>query len=143
LAAPSCLGIERGVSCSYAAAVATVDKEGRMAVAMFLSLRVPAGTYDRLLQSLEFDVSPPIGEILHLAAETPDGLEVCEIWQTREAAESFLRDVLEPKLKQFGANEPVAYAIFPLHNLYAPDLDTIERIGTVSLPGLPAGAIFR
>ena len=114
-----------------------------MAVAMFLSLRVSPRTYDRLLQSLEFDVTPPIGEILHCAAETPDGLEVTEIWQTREAAEGFVRDVLEPRLKQLGANESVDYAIFPLHNLYAPDLDTIERIGTVSLPGVAAGAIFR
>jgi hypothetical protein len=114
-----------------------------MAVAMFFTLRVSAPAYDRLVQSLEWDVTPPIGEIVHLAAETPDGIEVCEIWQTREAAEGFLRDVLEPRLRQFGANQPVDYAIYPLHNLYAPDLDTIERIGTVSLPGVAAGAIFR
>ena len=114
-----------------------------MAVVMFMTLRVSAPTYDRLVQSLEWDASPPIGEIAHLAAETPDGIEVCEIWQTREAAEGFLHEVLEPRLMQFGANESVDYAIYPLHNLYAPDLDTIERIGTVSLPGVPAGAIFR
>ena len=114
-----------------------------MAVAMFLTLRVPARTYDRLLQSLEWDVTPPIGGILHLAAETAEGLEVCEVWQTREAAERFVRNVLEPKLEQLGVTEPVDCAIFPLHNLYAPDLDTIERIGTVSLPGVGAGAIFR
>ncbi len=114
-----------------------------MAVAMFFTLPVSAPTYDRLLKSLEWDVTPPIGEIVHLAAETPDGIEVCEIWQTREAAEGFLHDVLEPRLRQFGANQSVDHAIYPLHNLYAPDLDTIERIGTVSLPGVAAGAIFR
>jgi hypothetical protein len=113
-----------------------------MAVAMFLTLRMPSSAYDRLLQSLKFDVSPPIGEILHLAAGTPDGIEVCEIWQTREAAERFVRDVLGPKLRELDINEPIDYAIFPLHNLYAPDLETIERIGTVSLPGVAAGAIF-
>src|ERR1700745_1993584 len=114
-----------------------------MAVAMFLTLHISASKYDRMLQSLEWDVSPPIGEIVHLAAETPDGIEVCEIWQTREAAEGFLHDVLEPRLRQLGAKESVDYAIYPLHNLYAPDLDAIERIGTVSLPGVAAGAIFR
>jgi catechol 2,3-dioxygenase-like lactoylglutathione lyase family enzyme len=113
-----------------------------MAVAMFLTLRMPPHAYDRLLQSLKFDATPPVGEILHLAAETPDGIEVCEIWQTREAAEGFVRDVLGPRLHEAGAKEPVDYAIFPLHNLYAPDLDTIERIGTVSLPGVSAGTIF-
>src|SRR6478672_7019004 len=114
-----------------------------MAVAMFMTLRVSVPAYDRLLQSLDWDVSPPIGEIIHLAAETPDGIEVCEVWQTREAAEGFVREVLTPALAQFGARETIDYAIFPLHNLYAPDLDTIERIGTVSLPGVSAGAIFR
>ena len=114
-----------------------------MAVAMFLTLRVSPRTYDRLLQTLAFDVTPPAGEILHVAAETPDGIEVTEIWRTREAAEGFVRDVLQPMLKQLGSPEPVDYAIFPLHNLYAPELDTIERIGTVSLPGVAAGAIFR
>jgi hypothetical protein len=114
-----------------------------MAVAMFMTLRVSVPTYDRLLQSLDWDVSPPIGEIVHLAAETPDGIEVCEVWQTRDAAEGFVRDVLVPTLAQMGAREAIDYAIFPLHNIYAPDLDTIERIGTVSLPGVSAGAIFR
>ena len=114
-----------------------------MAVAMFMTLPVSAPTYDRVLQSLEWDVTPPIGEIVHLAAETPDGIEVCEIWQTRQAAEGFLREVLEPTLRKFVAVESIDYAIYPLHNLYAPDLDTIERIGTVSLPGVAAGAIFR
>ncbi len=114
-----------------------------MAVAMFLRLPVSTGTYDRLIASLELDVSPPVGEILHVAAETSDGLEVCEIWQTREAAEGYLHGVLEPALYRIGARDPVEFAVFPLHNLYAPDLDTVERIGAVSLPGVAAGAIIR
>jgi hypothetical protein len=42
-----------------------------------------------------------------------------------------------------GVHDPVEYAICPLHNLYAPDLDAIERIGAVSLPGLAPGAALR
>ena len=114
-----------------------------MAVAMFLTLPLAASKYDRLLHALEWDASPPFGEIVHLAAETPDGIEVCEVWHTREAAEGFVREVLVPLLAQHGVCEAIDYAIFPLHNLYAPDLDTIERIGTVSLPGISAGGIFR
>jgi hypothetical protein len=109
---------------------------------MFFRLRVPARTYDRLLQSMDFDVSPPIGEILHVAADASEGLEVCEVWQTREAAEGFLHNVLAARLHELGSDEPIDYAIFPLHNLYAPDLDTIERIGAVSLPGVAAGSII-
>jgi len=114
-----------------------------MAVAMFLRLPVAPDAYDRLLSTMDLDVSPPAGEILHFAAETADGIDVCEIWQTREAAESFLHDVLEPTLNRLGIGQPVEFAICPLHNLYAPDLDTIERIGAVSLPGAAPGAIFR
>ena len=67
---------------------------------------------------------------------------MCEIWQTRDAAEAYLRDVLEPALHQLGVGEPLDYAIFPLHNLYVPDLDTVERIGAVSLPVSPRARSF-
>jgi hypothetical protein len=99
--------------------------------------------YDRMVASLELDVSPPIGEIVHVAAEADDGIEVCEVWQTREAAEGFLFDVLQPRLNELGVDQGLEYAIFPLHNLFAPDLDTVERIGAVSLPGVSAGSVIR
>src|SRR5262245_52011985 len=114
-----------------------------MAVALFMTLRVNVPTYDRLLQTLEWDVSPPVGEIVHLAAETPDGLEVCEIWQTRDAADGCVRDVLGPARIQLGARGPIDYAAFPLHNLCAPALDALARMRPVSRPGVAAGAIFR
>jgi hypothetical protein len=112
-----------------------------MAVAIYVRLPITPSTYDRLIASLDLDVSPPIGEILHVASETPDGVEVCEIWQTKDAAESFLTNILEPALARLGVRDGVEYAVYPLHNLYAPDLDTIERIGTVSLTGVSAGSI--
>jgi len=114
-----------------------------VAVALFLRLPMKPRAYDRLVASLEFDVSPPIGEIVHVAAEADDGIEVCEVWQTRDAAEGFLYGVLQPRLRELGINDPLEYAIFPLHNLFAPDLDTIERIGAVSLPGVSAGSVIR
>jgi hypothetical protein len=114
-----------------------------MAVAMFARLALPPRAYDNLLVSLELDVSPPGGLILHVAAEGPDGIDICEVWQTHEAAEGFVRGVLEPRLFRLGIDERVDYSLLPLHNLYAPDLDTVERIGAVSLPGLAAGDVIR
>jgi hypothetical protein len=114
-----------------------------MAVAMFIRLPISLPAYDHMLANMDLDVSPPAGEILHFAAETADGVDVCEIWQTYEAAENFLHTVLEPMLHVVGVHDPVEYAICPLHNLYAPDLDAIERIGAVSLPGLAPGAALR
>src|SRR5262245_66673684 len=114
-----------------------------MAVSMVLRLPLPPRTYDALLASLQLDASPPGGMILHIGAEGPEGIEVCELWHTREAAESFLHDMLEPRLAQLGMAEPPECSLLPLHNLYAPDLDTIERIGAVSLPGLSAGDVIQ
>jgi hypothetical protein len=113
-----------------------------MAVALSLWYTgVTPRMYDRLMAEFDLDVSPPVGEILHVAAEGSDGMEVVEVWQTREAAESFVRDVLAPRLAALGAGVQLEYMIRPLHNLFAPDLDTIERIGAVSLPGMAAGAV--
>jgi len=114
-----------------------------MAVAMFGRLPLSPRAYDSLLVSLELDISPPGGLILHAAAEGEDGMDICEVWQTHEAAEGFVRGVLEPRLFRLGVDERVAYSVLPLHNLYAPDLDTIERIGAVSVPGLAAGDVIR
>jgi hypothetical protein len=93
------------------------------------------------MEEFDFDVSPPAGEILHVAAEGANGIEICEVWQTREAAEGFVNDVLGPRLAALTGQQEVQYSIHPLHNLFAADLDTIERIGAVSLPGMVAGAI--
>jgi hypothetical protein len=114
-----------------------------VAVALFLRLPMKPRAYDRMVASLEFDVSPPIGEIVHVAAEADDGIEICEVWQTQEAVEGYLFGVLQPRLQELGIDDPLQYAVFPLHNLFAPDLDTIERIGAVSLPGVSAGSVIR
>jgi hypothetical protein len=110
---------------------------------MFIRLPITQRAYDWLLASLQLDRNPPAGEILHVAAHTGDAFEVCEIWQTRESAERFLHDVLEPALGRVGLDTPVQHLISPLYNLYAPDLDTIERIGVVSLPGVSPGSALR
>ena len=106
-------------------------------MAVVLYTRVPeldlAG-YDRMMVGLGLDASPPAGAILHLASEAVGSVNVCEIWQTREAAESFIERQLLVALQDQGVREPLSYRIEPLHNLFAPDLDMIDRIGSVSLP---------
>jgi hypothetical protein len=114
-----------------------------MAVAMFVRLPISLATYDRLIANLGPDVNPPPGEILHFAAESAEGVDVCEVWQTHGVAEQFLQSFLEPALHDLGVEDPIYYVIYPLHNLYAADLDMIERIGAVSLPGMAPGAIIR
>src|SRR5690242_77112 len=46
------------------------------------------------------------GLIVHMARELPDGFEVLEIWQSREHADRFNRDVVGPALDRLGLSNP-------------------------------------
>ena len=82
-----------------------------MAFALFT--RVPEldlARYDRMMFELDLDVNPPAGAILHIASEGAGSINVCEVWQTREAAESFverrLRDAVSAQGVQGAALLP-------------------------------------
>ena len=106
-------------------------------MAFVLFTRVPEldlARYDRMMLDLELDGNPPAGAILHIASEGVGSVNVCEVWQTREAAESFVERRLREAVAAQGVKEPLSYRIEPLHNLFAPDMDMIGRIGGSSLP---------
>ena len=106
-----------------------------MAVAVFMHFPgLSRESYDRLMSDLGLDASPPAGEILHVAAQGPNGINVCDLWQTKEAAESFVEQRLRPALLARGVDIDLSIDVLPLQNVFAPDMDTIERIGAVSLP---------
>jgi hypothetical protein len=105
-----------------------------MAVAMFARFpQLGPHRYDQLIVDLELDANPPVGQLLHVAAEGDEGIETCEVWRTSEAAVAFLEQRLRPALLRLGA-EPPEVSLVPLHNLFAPEMDAIERLGAVSLP---------
>ncbi len=106
-----------------------------MAVTLFM--RVPElslDRYDAMMLSLGLDANPPAGMVLHFAAEATGAVNVVEIWQTQQAAEGFVEGRLKPALEAQKVKDPLSYRLEPLHNLYATDLDMIERIGATSLP---------
>jgi len=111
-----------------------------MAVAMFMHWPgVTPDQYEALMARLELDVSPAAGSVLHVAAVTDEGLEVCEVWQTEAAIRGFHEHRLMPIAEALEfAGEPKV-RIVPMHNLYAADPDMIDRIGAVSLPAAVAG----
>jgi hypothetical protein len=68
---------------------------------------------------------------------------VCDVWQTPEAARAFVEHRLLPAMRDLGVEEELEYRVVPLHNLFAPDIDAIERIGSVSLTAhAAAGALY-
>jgi hypothetical protein len=106
-------------------------------VAVILFMRIPELTldrYDGMMVGLGLDASPPAGLMFHVATESVGSVNVCEAWQTPQAAKSFVESRLRHALVHQGVKDPPSYQIEPLHNLFAPDIDMIERIGATSLP---------
>ena len=110
-----------------------------MAVAMFMHWPgITSDQYDSVMARLDLDANRPVGGILHLAAVTDEGLEVCEVWQTEQAVKGFLEQRMLPVVRELGIAAEPEVKLVPLHNLYAADPDMIDRIGAVSLPAMVA-----
>ena len=95
--------------------------------------------YDEVVATLELDANPPVGGILHIAGESDDGLTVAEIWRTEQAFQAF-HDRFLQALQMRGYLSRPTIEVAPLHNVFAVEMDTIERMGAVSLPATYAGA---
>lgn len=110
-----------------------------MAFATFMRWpEVTSEQYDSMMSQLDLDVNPAAGAVLHVAAITDNGLEVCDVWQTEQAFRGFLEQRLMPIARQLEIpGEPVV-EIVPLRNLYAANPDVIDRIGAVSQPAMIA-----
>jgi hypothetical protein len=110
-----------------------------MAVAMFMRWPGMSGDqYDAVMARLGLDANPAAGGILHVAAVTDEGVEVCDVWQTEQAFSSFLEQRMFPVIGELGIGGEPEIKVVPLHNLYAGDPDMIDRIGAMSLPGAVA-----
>src|SRR5215813_4658251 len=106
-------------------------------MAVTLIMRVPElspGRYDRMIAELDLDASPPPGLVFHVASEGVGAINMVELWQTRQAAESFVGGRLQETLRHYGVKQPLAYRLEPLHNLFVADEDVIRLIGRSSLP---------
>jgi len=95
--------------------------------------------YDEVVATLDLDANPPVGGILHFAGESDDGLTVAEIWRTEQAFQAF-HDRFLQALQMRGYLSRPTIEVAPLHNVFAVEMDTIERMGAVSLPATYAGA---
>jgi hypothetical protein len=110
-----------------------------MAVAMFMSWPgMTPDQYDSVMARLELDTNPAAGSVLHLAALTDEGLEVCDVWQTEQAFHGFLQHRLLPLTDELEIPGAPEVRLVPLHNMYAADADMIDRIGMMSLPAAVA-----
>jgi hypothetical protein len=110
-----------------------------MAVAMFMNWPgMTSDQYDAVMARLGLDANPAAGGVLHVAAVTDEGVEVCDVWLTEQAFSSFLEHRMLPAVSELGIEGEPEIRVVPLHNLYAADPDMIDRIGAMSLPGAVA-----
>lgn len=99
-------------------------------------------TYDEVIASLDLDANPPAGAILHLAGEGENGFVISEIWQTEQTFRAFYDYRFRPALRMHGVHTEPSVEVAPLRNIFAVEMDTIERLGSVSLPATYAGSVL-
>ncbi len=110
-----------------------------MAVAMFMRWSgVTSDQYDAVMTGLGLDSNPAAGGVLHVAALTDEGLEVCDVWQTEQAFRGFFENRFQPVASELNIEGQPEITLVQLHNLYAADPDMIDRIGMVSVPAAVA-----
>jgi hypothetical protein len=90
------------------------------------------------MSRLDLDSNPAAGAVLHVAAITDNGLEVCDVWQTEPAFRGFVEQRLLPIARELEIPGEPQVEIVPLRNLYAANPNVIDRIGAVSQPAMVA-----
>ena len=106
-----------------------------MAVAVFVHWAgMTSDQYDALMARLGLDANTPAGAVLHVATVTGDGVDICDIWQTEQAFNSYLQQRLFPAVSELRIGGEPQIWVGPLHNLFAADPTMIDRIGAISLP---------
>lgn len=106
-----------------------------MAIAMLMEWQgVTQEQYDRAMEGLRLDENPPDGLIVHIAGSGDGGWRVLDVWESSEAWERFSNERLAPVVQQVGLQGEPQVTIFPVHNLYAPGIDEVARMGASSLP---------
>jgi hypothetical protein len=92
-------------------------EEAEMAIAMLIDN--PEGSqemYDKVLEHLALD-GKPAGGILHVAGPSPNGgWRVVEVWESKEAAQRFVVEQLNPALEAAGSAGQPEPEFWPVHN---------------------------
>jgi hypothetical protein len=87
-----------------------------MAFALFLRWKgVTREQYNSLRETLRFDISPPEGVLLHVAAFDDTGLTVTDVWESPEAFQSFAGAKLQPAAAAAGMSGEPEVVLLPRH----------------------------
>lgn len=93
-------------------------------MAVGLRLKFAGGTqeqYDAVHQHMGFEQNPPPGIISHCAGPIDGGWGVIDVWESREAFDSFIGGRVQPAMQELGDGGlpgPPDVKEFAVHNYY-------------------------
>lgn len=90
--------------------------------------------YSQVMRNLDLDKTPPAGGILHLAGFESGTLRVLDVWESQEAFEKFQKERLTAALQKAGITTQPKTHIYPLYNMFVPNIEIIRKTGSNSLP---------
>ncbi len=93
-----------------------------MAVLMLMEWSgVTQQQYDSVRRIVDFEGKAPAGGLFHVAAVTPTGLRVVDLWERAEDFQAFVETRLMPGVRQAGidAAEPQVQ-VLPACNVFTP-----------------------
>jgi hypothetical protein len=106
-----------------------------MATVMFMEWAgVTENQYNQVMRNLDLDKTPPTGGIFHVAGFTAGTLHVLDVWESQQAFEKFQKDRLNAAVQKAGITSQPKVQLYPVHNIYVPNLDVIRKAGSTSLP---------
>ena len=90
--------------------------------------------YNQVMRTLDLDRTPPSGGILHVAGFTKGTLHVLDVWESQQGFEKFQKDRLMPAVQKIGISTQPKVQFYPAHNIYAPNLEAIRKVGSTAMP---------
>ena len=76
--------------------------------------------YYTMRAMLDIDRNHPLGLIMHGASEVDGRMQVAQVWDSEEYAQSFDREILAPIVEALDAPRDVEVTIFELEDLVTP-----------------------
>jgi len=90
--------------------------------------------YNQVMRTLDLDKNPPTGAIFHVAGFKAGTLHVLDVWDSQQAFEKFQKDRLNAAVQKTGITSQPKVQFYPVHNIYAPNLEFIRKTGSTSVP---------
>ena len=76
--------------------------------------------YESLRKSVNWEGNKPDGAVFHIAAFTPTGIRVTDVWESEKDFNNFVENRLMPEVKKIGVDGEPKVEFYPMHAMFAP-----------------------